>query len=67
MIKSRFRAAMASSKLPWANITAKLNTESGDSEDGANFQVREVISSSVITAVKSRLGCYYGVYWFSMM
>ena len=44
MIKSRFRAAMASSKLPWANITAKLSTESGGSEeDGANFQVREVI------------------------
>ena len=58
VIKSRFRAAMASSKLPWANITAKLNTESGGSEeDGANFQVREVISSSVITAVRSRLGC----------
>ena len=37
-MKSRFRAAMKSKKLPWSNLTAKFNSDTDTKMTGSEFQ-----------------------------
>ena len=51
IIKSRFRAAMKSKKLPWYNITQKMNSELSGSGDEFQLELLDYLTNLVMFSI----------------
>ena len=51
IMKSRFRAAMTSKKLPWYNITQKMNNESAGSGDEFQYELLDYLTNLVMFSI----------------
>ena len=63
IIKSRFRAAMSSSRLPWKNITQKLEEQSAGAGDEFQYSLLEYLTNlAVFSSDPSSVGlCFFSL------